>query len=78
VYHALEAGHIDSQGIARSLLAKLDAAQAALDQGQTSTALNQLNAVIREVEAQSAKHINAEHAGHLVEHAQNVVGALGC
>ena len=77
VVHAQEHGHIDNQGITQSLLALLDAAQAALDQGQTSAAIDALNAFIHLVEAQSGKHIVAEHASHLVEHAQLVIDALG-
>jgi predicted negative regulator of RcsB-dependent stress response len=76
VEHAAQQGFIDNQGITNSLLAKLDAAQAALDRGQTSVAINQLQAFIHEVQAQAGKHIEQEHAGHLVEHAQVVIQAL--
>jgi hypothetical protein len=34
VQHAYEQGHIDNRGVARSLFAKLDTAQAAVDRGQ--------------------------------------------
>ena len=44
-------------------MAKLDAAQAAFDRGQTHVAVNLLNAFINEVNAQSGKHIAADHAG---------------
>jgi hypothetical protein len=77
VVHAAHAGHIDNQGITRSLLAKLDAAQAALDRGQPAVAVNNLNAFVRAVQAQAGKHIAAEHAAHLVMHAQEVIDALG-
>lgn len=76
VEHAANAGHIDNAGIAKSLLAKLDAAQKALDRGQPSVAVNNLNAFVQAVEAQSGKHIEASHAGHLITHAQNVITAL--
>lgn len=76
VQHALAEGHIDNAGVARSLLAKLDAAQAALDRGQTKVAINKLEAFIQEVTAQSGKHIVSEHASHLLEHADNVLDAL--
>jgi hypothetical protein len=76
VEHAAQLGHIDNQGVTNSLLAKLDAAQAALDRGQTSVAINTLEAFIHEVQAQAGKHIVQEHAQHLVIHAQLVIQAL--
>jgi hypothetical protein len=54
----LDAGEIDNPGIARSLLAKLDAAEAAAARGNLNAADNQLNAFIREVEAQRDKSIS--------------------
>jgi uncharacterized membrane protein len=76
VTHAAAEGHIDTAGITKSLLAKLDAAQAAVDRDQRSVAINHLEAFIHEVQAQAGKHIDAEHAGHLVEHANRVLQAL--
>jgi hypothetical protein len=77
VQHAANHGFIDNQGIVRSLLAKLDAAQAAVDRGQPAVAVNQLEAFIRELRAQAGKHIAQEHAEHLQMHAQDVIRALG-
>ena len=77
VMHASDMAHIDNKGVAKSLMAKLDGAQVALDRGQTRVALNKLNAFINEVNAQSGKHIAADHAGMLVEHANKVIAALG-
>lgn len=74
VMHALDMGHITNSGVATSLMAKLDAAQAALGRGQTDVAINILQAFINEVNAQAGVHIDAHHADHLVEHAQNVIG----
>jgi hypothetical protein len=76
VQHALDHGHIDSRSIARSLFAQLDAAQAALDRGQTSVAVRKLEAFVRELDAQTGKHIVAEHATHLRMHAEAVITAL--
>src|SRR5215207_6253580 len=76
VQHAAEHEHIDNSGVARSLIAKLDAAQAAQDRGQPEVALNLLEAFVREVRAQSGKHIVQEHAEHLLMHAQSVIQAL--
>ena len=77
VMHAYDMGHITNKGVSASLLTKLDAAQAALDRGQSGVAANLLHAFINEVNAQAGKSIAAEHAGHLVDHAQNVIKALG-
>ena len=76
VVHAAAEGHITNAGVTQSLLAKLDAAQAALDRGQSNVALNQLGAFIAEVEAQAGEHIAAEHAAHMEDHAQQVIQAL--
>ena len=77
VQHAADHGHIDNRGIARSLLAKLDAAQAALDRKQPEVAIKGLEAFVRELDAQTGKHIGAEHAAHLRMHALDVIAALG-
>jgi len=77
VMHAYDMGHIDNKGVANSLMAKLDAAQAALDRGQAGAAINLLNAFVNEVNAQAGKHIAADHAGMLMNHAQQVITALG-
>jgi hypothetical protein len=76
VMHAATVGHIDNQGVANSLLKKLDAAQAALDRGQSKTAVNLLNAFNHAVAAQANKHIAPEQAAHMVMHAQEVIAAL--
>ena len=76
VNHALEMGHITNAGVANALLAKLDAAQAALDRGQPAVAVNNLNAFINQVQAQSGKHIDPVHADHMIMHAQMVIATL--
>lgn len=76
VAHAAEMGHINNQGVAKSLLAKLDAAQAALDHEQTQVVVATLEAFIHEVEAQAGKHIEAVHADHMIMHAQHVIHGL--
>ena len=77
VKHAADAGFIDSAGVAKSLLAKVEAAQRAVDRGQTAVAVAKLRAFVHEVEAQAGKHINLEHAQHMAQHAQMVIEALG-
>jgi hypothetical protein len=76
VGHAADMGHIDNPGIARSLLATLNAAQAAYDRGQPAVAINQLHASIHKVVAQAGKHIEADHAHHMHHHAEAVIAAL--
>lgn len=76
VQHATDVGIIDNQGVTNSLLATLDAAQAAQNRGQTSEAINQLDAFIHEVQAQAGKHINPMAAQHLVMQARMVIHAL--
>jgi hypothetical protein len=76
VEHAAAEGLINNQGVANSLLAKLQAAQAAQNSGQMKTATNLLGAFINEVQAQAGKHIDQTHAQHMVAHAQAVIQAL--
>lgn len=77
IVHAYDMGHITKVGVRDSLLAKLDAAQAAFDRGQAGVAANQLRAFINEVSAQAGKAILAEPADHLARHAEIVIAALG-
>ncbi|MCI0526245.1 MAG: hypothetical protein L0Y56_02155 [Nitrospira sp.] len=77
VQHASDHGAINNPGITHNLLAKLDAAQAAVERNQSSVAVNILEAMARAVEAQAGQHIAPEHAKHLLEHTQLVIQALG-
>lgn len=76
VHHAIEMGHISNAGVGNSLLAKTDAAQAAVDRRQPAVAVRILGAFINQVEAQAGVHIDAEHAGHMITHAEMVIDAL--
>ena len=76
VQHAADHGVIDTPGLATSLHRKLDGAQAALERNQARVASNILEAVVHEVDAQSGRHIAAEHAQHFVMHVELVIGAL--
>jgi hypothetical protein len=58
----LSRGEIDSEGTARGLLAKVDAASAATARGDRSAALNQLSALLNDVSAQAGKHLSARGA----------------
>lgn len=77
VQHMEDTGFIDNHGVAKSLLAKLNAAQAAETRGQPGVAVQLLQAFSHEVRAQQDKHIEAEHAAHMLMHAQMVIEALG-
>jgi 2',3'-cyclic-nucleotide 2'-phosphodiesterase (5'-nucleotidase family) len=61
-----EDGEIDNHGILNSLLAKLEGALAAYERGKTKSAINKLEAFIKEVEAQSGKHITPDAAEALM------------
>lgn len=77
VQHATDQqGVIDNAGVTTSLLSTLDAAQAARDRGQPTVAVHTLQAFIATVNAQAGKHLDAMHAGHLVDYAQLVIQAL--
>jgi hypothetical protein len=76
VQHAYAMGHIDDKGVAKSLLKTLDAAQTAVDRGQDDVAIYNLETFVNIVEAQSGKHISAEHAAHMIHHAEMVIAAL--
>lgn len=76
VHHAIEMGHISNAGVGNSLLSKVDVAQLAVDREQPGVAARILEAFINEVEAQAGIHVEAEHAGHLVMHAEMVIDGL--
>lgn len=76
VSHAEEQGHIDNSGIARSFHAKLDAAGASLDRGNTVVAENILSAFVRQLEAQAGSHVDSMAADHLRMHAEMVIDNL--
>ena len=69
-------GAITKPGLVKSLLAKLDAAQASVDRGDAGAFRGQLSAFINEVQAQSGKGINAKPANILIAEAEAVL--RGC
>jgi hypothetical protein len=64
-HEAFSLGWIKNKGIEESLDAKLESAKAALQRGQPKTALNTLNALLNEVEAQRGKGLTSEAYGLL-------------
>jgi hypothetical protein len=70
---ALASGAIDNQGIANSLLVKLNHAEYARSRGQCDIAANAYRAFINEVSAQSGKHIASTTAAQLVSEAQFLI-----
>jgi probable HAF family extracellular repeat protein len=72
-------GGIDPE-MMESLLAKVDAASAALDKGNPNdakVAMNDLKALINQVEAQIDKKITAETAAEIIQQANAIIAALG-
>jgi hypothetical protein len=65
-----------AEGIVQSLDAKLEAAQRNVDAGLLQAAINNLQAFIHEVEAQTGKHITPDATWLLVEDAQYIIIAL--
>ena len=63
-------------GLETSLVAKLEAAITSLDRGRENAAINQLNAFINLVEAQSGKKLTDEQAQQLVTDAQGIIGSI--
>jgi hypothetical protein len=64
------------QGTENSLVAKLNAAQSSLEQGNTAAAEGQLTAFINEVSAQRGKKIPAAEADALIAQAQAIIDIL--
>jgi len=65
-----------AHGIVQSLDAKLEAAQRKLETGQLHVAINNLQAFIHEVEAQTGKHITPDAAELMIEDAQRIIASL--
>ena len=72
---ALAGGKITNAGIARSLLAELNAAANARSRGQCTTAANDYRAFIRDVQAQSGKLIAAATANQLISEARVLIAS---
>jgi 2',3'-cyclic-nucleotide 2'-phosphodiesterase (5'-nucleotidase family) len=69
-------GKITKATVRDSLLAQLTAAQKSIDAGKKGTAINQLNAFINQVKAQSGKAITKPAADLLIADAKYVIGTL--
>jgi hypothetical protein len=69
-------GKIVDNGVLKSLLQKLQGVQDALKKGNTTAAINKLEAFINEVQAQSGKKIDAQVADLLIMDAQWVITHL--
>jgi probable HAF family extracellular repeat protein len=66
------------RGLENSLLAKLAAAQRALEAGQTGAACNILSAFANQVEAQSGKGLTTTQAALLLQNLTLIRADLGC
>lgn len=67
---------INNNGIMNSLLKKADAIEASIAKGNKTSAKNQLNAFINEVNAQKGKHISDKAVKILLEDAQYMMESL--
>jgi hypothetical protein len=73
---AIRRGWIKDQGIGVSLDAKLNAASASLARGNTKTAVNQLNALLNEVDAQAGKQLTSEAVALLKFNTQYLISKI--
>lgn len=76
VQHAQSEGFISNAGVATGLLRQVAAAQSAYDNGKIAAAVRILQGFTATVNAQSGKTIDAEHAGHMIMHAQMLIEAI--
>jgi len=74
--NTIESEQFKNKGIERSLIAKLEACQQKIDEGQYKTAINILNAFKNHVRAQLGKHIPEELANDLIDQADKLIEAL--
>ena len=56
-----------------SLTSKLEDVNDALDEGQNKTAINILNALIKQIEAQQGKKLTEDEADALIKDAQTII-----
>jgi len=73
----LTTGAIDKFGIANALTSKLSMAQSFISAGDNQTAVNILDALINQLNAQSGKHISASAASVLITDTQALQASLG-
>jgi len=76
VNYSAEQGGISDGSLRKSLLGKLNEAQAGLDRGNTNAARNKLGDFMDQVSAQNGKHIAPHVAQLLITDAQFVLGTL--
>ncbi len=75
-HQAFDLGWIDNQGIVNSLDVKLDNAKQHLEKGQTTPAINDLQAFVNELEAQKDKHVSSEAYALLKYNAEYLIQKL--
>ncbi len=74
--HHYHSGDINNKGVYQSLLAKANNAVALNDQGNSEAAVNLLNALINELEAQRGNHVDANAADMLIMHAEMAIDEI--
>lgn len=73
ITHHYEMGDINNQGIYKSLLAKADNAITLFERGNNGAAVNILDALINELEAQKGHHMTSTAADMLIMHAEMAI-----
>jgi hypothetical protein len=71
---AIASHAIDNQGVGAALLAELNAAEAARERGDCTTAAKLYTAFINDLTAQSGKHVDGTTATQLIGEAQTIAG----
>ena len=73
---AQEEGKISPEGIANSLISKLEEAKKQLEKGKSKQAVNALNAFLNELSGQHQKHIADEVYGYLKEKVERLISQI--
>jgi len=73
---AQEEGKISPEGIANSLISKLEEAKRELEKGKSKQAVNALNAFLNELSGQHQKHISDEVYGYLKEKVERLISRI--
>jgi anti-sigma28 factor (negative regulator of flagellin synthesis) len=76
IRNAHEEGKISPEGIANSLISKLEEAKKQLEKGKSKQAVNALNAFLNELSAQHQKHISDEVYGYLKEKVERLISRI--
>jgi hypothetical protein len=74
--HHYDNGDIDNEGVYRSLLANAENAVSLNDKGKVDAAINVLNSLINELQAQNGKHVTESASNMLINHVQKAINQI--